>query len=929
MTTEDDANCPLCMETMDATDRATHLCTSCDYSICLWCFHHIMEDANIENSSGRCPNCRTVYNAASITMERINPEDLEKSVRKQKSRSKGRAISNPQAVEPDTSQNYQQLNNVRVVQQNLVYVVGLAPELCQEELLQDSSYFGKFGRPLKVFVSRSASPGVPVSKGGPSGSAYVTFRRPEEAGECIAAIDGTTWHGRTVRACLGTTKYCNSFLKGVPCNSKDCLYVHAIAEEDTYSKGPHAAMNPMARAHSHPHLHHEQSRDSSGVSKPALSSNSAAAASALPAQLSSEHHPPSFTSSQISATLPTTNGCRSDEPAGNRESEVGPGLSQQQRTHRGSTVAGPNTSWPAQPPTVTDSALPEWPALSGTISGAAAPDSDTDPITRSSSTPHTMAAQLARTTSMPSAPQQATSNQRPSNGRTGGGSTRTVGRTMVPPPPQISLAAASSRVETASPLPLLGKLGRDSGANAATKSFSLEAPATTHQSTHTAHPSSHTEDGAREKDAQGGTLQHSSTSVPHVAALPGARAKQEGSSTAVANDSKQRTIPPRQQHEADSALRQTQQLSTATQAGEGPVAGHAPPRPRLRVHSGCPPPGFEDAIRQRPPQPLLHNPFPSHCSDTKAAATPHLPLQPVPHSSHSRQPSTSADVRHIGHPKPQSSENSAPFANLAQLPAELGRQSRFPFARTSNEAASEAQHINVVAAEEHRAPNPAAKSVAASRKPPPGFEAGLPQARRHAPQAEVHHDASGTPQVPPLPPPSSYTAGERQQSGALLLRQLRGSTRRQPDVTLAAAVQAASAALTGVFADPAILGTGSDRPGSARKPNESRPALTAPVSGRDSKLAAATTGPAVPRVAATPRPNSSRSDTRGSGAPSEGKPSSKVAAESNQTASAQSNEYSAGSAVLGTPSSAAPRSTRGGRKKRGGKGRNGASGTTA
>jgi len=33
-----------------------------------------------------------------------------------------------------------------------------------------------------------------------------------------------------VRACFGTTKYCNAFLKGVPCNNMDCLYLHAVGE---------------------------------------------------------------------------------------------------------------------------------------------------------------------------------------------------------------------------------------------------------------------------------------------------------------------------------------------------------------------------------------------------------------------------------------------------------------------------------------------------------------------------------------------------------------------------------------------------------------------------------------------------------------------------------------------------------------------------
>ena len=33
--------------------------------------------------------------------------------------------------------------------------------------------------------------------------------------------------GKQVKACYGTTKYCNAFLKGMPCNNTDCLYLHA------------------------------------------------------------------------------------------------------------------------------------------------------------------------------------------------------------------------------------------------------------------------------------------------------------------------------------------------------------------------------------------------------------------------------------------------------------------------------------------------------------------------------------------------------------------------------------------------------------------------------------------------------------------------------------------------------------------------------
>jgi hypothetical protein len=36
--------------------------------------------------------------------------------------------------------------------------------------------------------------------------------------------------GKQVKATFGTTKYCNAFLKGVPCGNPDCLYLHEVGE---------------------------------------------------------------------------------------------------------------------------------------------------------------------------------------------------------------------------------------------------------------------------------------------------------------------------------------------------------------------------------------------------------------------------------------------------------------------------------------------------------------------------------------------------------------------------------------------------------------------------------------------------------------------------------------------------------------------------
>jgi hypothetical protein len=55
------------------------------------------------------------------------------------------------------SENRKHLANVRVVQRNLVFVVGLSPRLADQEVLRKSEYFGKFGRIHKVVINHSTS----------------------------------------------------------------------------------------------------------------------------------------------------------------------------------------------------------------------------------------------------------------------------------------------------------------------------------------------------------------------------------------------------------------------------------------------------------------------------------------------------------------------------------------------------------------------------------------------------------------------------------------------------------------------------------------------------------------------------------------------------------------------------------------------------
>ena len=48
---------------------------------------------------------------------------------------------------------------------------------------------------LQVSVSRSGMYGAPNAKYGPSGSAYVTYRRDDDAERCIQNVHLSLWHG--------------------------------------------------------------------------------------------------------------------------------------------------------------------------------------------------------------------------------------------------------------------------------------------------------------------------------------------------------------------------------------------------------------------------------------------------------------------------------------------------------------------------------------------------------------------------------------------------------------------------------------------------------------------------------------------------------------------------------------------------------------
>ena len=97
--------------------------------------------------------------------------------------------------------NRKNLAGIRVVQKNLVYVVGLSQKSSEEEFLRTlrgPQYFGQYGKITKIVVSK-AKEGQNNTNNNNSIGVYVTFESREDAAKCIAAVDGSPNAERTLR----------------------------------------------------------------------------------------------------------------------------------------------------------------------------------------------------------------------------------------------------------------------------------------------------------------------------------------------------------------------------------------------------------------------------------------------------------------------------------------------------------------------------------------------------------------------------------------------------------------------------------------------------------------------------------------------------------------------------------------------------------
>ncbi|KAH8833906.1 hypothetical protein DL96DRAFT_1521515 [Flagelloscypha sp. PMI_526] len=220
----DEAECPLCLEEMDVSDLNFKPCI-CGYQICRFCWHHIKENLN-----GLCPACRRKY-TDEVEFTAVKPEDHKKLTQQKKQRERERK-------ELETL-GRRQLANVRVVQRNVVYVVGIGPRFAKEELiptLRSQEYFGKYGKISKILLTKRKS----QDGGSPIVGLYITYSRREDAARAIQAVDNAPSPGGgkdLMSASYGTTKYCMTFLRGQTCTDHNCMNLHEWGDEkDCFTK---------------------------------------------------------------------------------------------------------------------------------------------------------------------------------------------------------------------------------------------------------------------------------------------------------------------------------------------------------------------------------------------------------------------------------------------------------------------------------------------------------------------------------------------------------------------------------------------------------------------------------------------------------------------------------------------------------------------
>ena len=114
-------------------------------------------------------------------------------------------------------------------------------------ILRSNDYFGQYGKISRLYLSdRSPLASTSVhaldeTSSSTSTGIYIVYVRREDAARAISALDGIPAPsgppGQMLKACYGTARYCDAFLRGQKCDNPSCHGLHEWGgDNDSFSK---------------------------------------------------------------------------------------------------------------------------------------------------------------------------------------------------------------------------------------------------------------------------------------------------------------------------------------------------------------------------------------------------------------------------------------------------------------------------------------------------------------------------------------------------------------------------------------------------------------------------------------------------------------------------------------------------------------------
>jgi len=122
----------------------------------------------------------------------------------------------------------EQLQQIRIRQKNIVYVVGLPVSLCNAKLLKSHKWFGKFGTISRICFNTS-----PKCVKANSIPTFVTYTNESDALQAIRKMNlFCLADGTRLKTNFGRTKFCPAFTQGDQCMNEKCKFLHHWAKVD-------------------------------------------------------------------------------------------------------------------------------------------------------------------------------------------------------------------------------------------------------------------------------------------------------------------------------------------------------------------------------------------------------------------------------------------------------------------------------------------------------------------------------------------------------------------------------------------------------------------------------------------------------------------------------------------------------------------------